>query len=89
MKKITEKILSQMGLGKEYANVVDKVLKDIGYLEKAYAEEADIYAAHNGCIYAYMEDTIYRFMVETDGYYQSSCGYGRGCIYTKEEFTAI
>lgn len=89
MKKITEKILSQMELGKEYAKVVDKVLKDIGYLEKASAEKADIYTAYNGCIYAYMEDTVYRFYLVDDGYYQSSCGYGRGCIYTKEEFTAI
>jgi hypothetical protein len=89
MKKITEKILSQMELGKEYANTVDKVLRAIHYLEKAYAEEAEIYASYNGCIYAYMEDTIYRFMVETDGFFESHCGYGRNDIYTKEEFTAI
>lgn len=73
-------------LGEAYTKVVDKLVKDISYLKKANAEEAIIHTAYGNLVYACMEDIVYRFAIELDGYYQSHSGYGRGCIYTKEEF---
>lgn len=86
MNKLKKQIMQSLGLSKEYAKVVGKLVKDIGYLEKANAEEAIIHTAYGNLVYACMEDIVYRFAIELDGYYQSHSGYGRGCIYTKEEF---
>jgi hypothetical protein len=86
MKELKQKIMECLDLGGEYDKVVGKLVKDISYLERAHAEEALIHTAYGDLVYAYMEDIIYRFKLELDGYYQSHSGYGRGCIYTKEEF---
>jgi hypothetical protein len=86
MKKLKQKIMQSLELGEAYTKVVDKLVKDISYLEKANADEAIIHIAYGNLVYACMQDVVYRFAIELDGYYQSHSGYGRGCIYTKEEF---